>query len=68
MNHNAALKFSRHEIAIVMVIIALTLSYRVIIIWDRAVASDNAGLFDPLPSGSDQLTYYSTILDYQAGT
>lgn|GEM_PF-3397313 len=53
MNHNAALKFSRHEIAIVMVIIALTLSYRVIIIWDRAVASDNAGLFDPLPSGSD---------------
>lgn len=68
MNNPIHLKFSRREIAVVFVIIALAFAYRVVIIWDRAVAPQNAGYFDPLPNGSDQLKYYSTIFGFRTGT
>ena len=68
MARSPAVSFKRREIGIILLIIALAFSYRFVIIWDRAVAPENSGNFDPLPSGSDQLTYYSTIFDFHAGT
>lgn len=58
----------RRDVLLILLVIALAFTYRAIIIWDRAAAPDNAGAFDPLPAGSDQLTYYKSIAGYHAGT
>lgn len=59
---------SRRDVLLILLVIALAFTYRAIIICDRAAAPDNTGAFDPLPAGSDQLTYYKSIADYHAGT
>lgn len=67
MNASSYLSFDRRDVLAALLIIAIAFAYRVAIIWDRAVAPDNAGYFDPLPEGSDQKTYYATLFQYRDG-
>ena len=61
-------RFTRRDLWVVLLIILLAFSYRAVIIWDRAVAPDNAGAFNPLPEGADQNTYYDSIFGFREGT
>lgn len=61
-------RIQRRDVVVILLVIALAFVYRAAIIWDRAAAPGNAGGFDPLPAGSDQLTYYRSIAAYHAGT
>ena len=57
--------FSRKDVVIALLVILFAFTYRCGIIWDRANAPGNSGAFNPLPAGSDQGTYYLSILDFQ---
>ncbi len=59
--------FTRRDILIGLVIVLIAFGFRLIIIMDRAHAPADISAFDPLPKGSDQLTYYSHIAAYRAG-
>lgn len=61
-------QFTRRDMLIALLIMLLAFAYRAVIIVERAAAPDNAGAFDPLPPGSDQLTYYTNVFEYRAGT
>jgi len=58
--------FTRRDVLVGLAIVLLAFCFRFIVIVDRATALNNAGAFDPLPAGSDQLTYYSHIAAYEA--
>ncbi|MGQ9889931.1 MAG: hypothetical protein ACUVSX_15810 [Aggregatilineales bacterium] len=61
-------QFTRRNIVAALLIVLLAFGYRAVIIVERAAAPDHSGAFDPLPPGSDQLTYYSNVFGYRAGT
>lgn len=62
------IEFTRRDWWVALLIMLLAFSYRVVIIYDRAVAPNEVSAFDPLPSGSDQLTYYNSIRQFREGT
>ncbi len=68
MSRACYFQFTRRDMLIALLIVLLAFAYRAVIIVERAAAPDNAGAFDPLPSGSDQLTYYTHVFEYRAGT
>lgn len=61
-------QFTKRDLLIVLLIILIAFSYRAMIIWDRAIAPDNSGAFNPLPEGADQSTYYNSIFSFREGT
>lgn len=63
----ASIRLSRRDIAIGLLIAALAFALRLVIIVDRA-HDPIVGAFAPLPSGTDQLTYYSHIAGFEQGT
>lgn len=62
------LTFTRRDWMIAILIILLAFGYRMVIIVDRATAPNEIAAFDPLPQGTDQLTYYNQLLRFEAGT
>ncbi|MBN1564725.1 MAG: hypothetical protein JXA10_12840 [Anaerolineae bacterium] len=60
--------FTRRDMLIGLLIVALAFGLRMVIIMDRAHAPNEISVFDPLPSGLDQTKYVRHITDYQAGT
>lgn len=67
MSQSRYFQFSRRDILVALLIVLLAFAYRAVIIVERAAAPDNAGAFDPLPPGSDQLTYYTNVFEHRAG-
>lgn len=61
------LSFTRRDVALGLLIVLLAFALRLIVISDRAHAPHATSAFDPLPAGSDQLTYYEHIAAYRAG-
>src|SRR5262245_56041716 len=61
------LNFTRRDWLIAIIIIAVAFGYRLVVIVDRAHAPNELSGFDPLPTGSDQAVYYSTISAFRNG-
>lgn len=57
----------RHLILLLLVVL-FAYGYRIVIIIERAIAPDNAGAFNPLPEGSDQVYYYWSVHGFREGT
>jgi len=58
------LQFTRRDLLIALLIIALAFGYRFWIILDRAYAPASISAFDPLPAGTDQAVYYASIAGF----
>ncbi|MEZ4671870.1 MAG: hypothetical protein R3E39_28535 [Anaerolineae bacterium] len=65
MSPSVAYSFTRRDMVISLLVIALALIYRLQIIVDRA--EGDAIAFDPLPVGADQTYYYNSIADFASG-
>lgn len=61
------LQFTRRDLLIALLIIALAFGYRLWIILDRAYAPNSISAFDPLPAGTDQAVYYASIAGFRSG-
>ncbi len=61
------IRFSRADVGATLLIVLLAFTFRLIVIVDRAYAADKGSAFDPLPVGSDQLTYYNHVAAYARG-
>ncbi|MFQ3568296.1 MAG: hypothetical protein SNJ59_15010 [Aggregatilineales bacterium] len=62
-----SLQFTRRDLLIALLIIALAFGYRLWIILDRAYAPSSISAFDPLPAGTDQAVYHASIAGFRAG-
>jgi hypothetical protein len=62
------LTFTRRDRLMGLLIVLLAFALRMVIIVDRARAPNAISAFDPLPQGTDQLTYYTQIAAFREGS